>query len=404
MGIWDRAFGLVSSSVALLLLMAGCQAPPRPIVHEPPTTPAGRSDPATPPKAVAASTEPVRKIETPVVSLPPPQTETPAARPQAAATPLSGEIAARLGDEMIVAGKFVHTGTPVVLWMDPGGYDAYRIERRFSPIDEADWESSKASVKDLTSPNRFGLRRSVLTPEQIERVRGGGWELSLLQSVIDQFVIHFDSSGTSRECFKTLHDKRGLSIHFMLDLDGTVYQTLDLKEQAWHATSSNGRSIGIEISNVGAVEIGGKNRLSEWYVQDSDGAVRISIPAHVGESGLRKQDLVLRPARAELVAGQIHDKELVQYDFTAEQYEALIKLTAALCKVFPKIKCDYPRDESGELVTRKLPDEDLARYQGLIGHYHIQTNKVDPGPAFQWKYVVTGARRILNGSNAAAAQ
>ena len=38
----------------------------------------------------------------------------------------------------------------------------------------------------------------------------------------------------------------------MLDLDGTIYQTLDLKEGAWHATVANGRSIGIEIANIGA--------------------------------------------------------------------------------------------------------------------------------------------------------
>jgi tyrosyl-tRNA synthetase len=47
-----------------------------------------------------------------------------------------------------------------------------------------------------------------------------------------------------RQCFKVLHDARDLSVHFMLDLDGTIYQTLDLKERAWHATTSNSRSVG----------------------------------------------------------------------------------------------------------------------------------------------------------------
>jgi N-acetyl-anhydromuramyl-L-alanine amidase AmpD len=37
----------------------------------------------------------------------------------------------------------------------------------------------------------------------------------------------------------------------MLDLDGTIYQTLDLKERASHATIANSRSIGIEIANMG---------------------------------------------------------------------------------------------------------------------------------------------------------
>jgi N-acetyl-anhydromuramyl-L-alanine amidase AmpD len=35
------------------------------------------------------------------------------------------------------------------------------------------------------------------------------------------------------------------------------------------------------------------------------------------------------------------------------------------------------------------------KYHGLLGHYHIQENKVDPGPAFQWDYVVEGARQLL---------
>ena len=80
-----------------------------------------------------------------------------------------------------------------------------------------------------------------------------------------------------------------------------------------------------------------------------------------------------------------------------QQYQALIKLTATLCKVLPKIKCDYPRDAAGKLVRRKLPDDELKAYQGVLGHFHIQTNKVDPGPAFQWDYVIGQARRLLHG-------
>ncbi|MCI0537458.1 MAG: N-acetylmuramoyl-L-alanine amidase [Verrucomicrobiales bacterium] len=310
-------------------------------------------------------------------------------------TPKPGTFAVRHGDEIVVAGQFVHTGTPVVLWMDPGGYDAYRVERRFSPLEESDWETSRARNRNLTSPNRYGLRQAVLTPEQAERVRGGTWDLPLLQSVVDQFVIHFDASGTSRNCFRTLHDLRDLSVHFMLDLDGTIYQTLDLKERAWHATTSNSRSIGLEIANVGAFELSETNPFHEWFEKEPDGQTRITVPARVGESGIRTRGFVGRPVRIEPVRGRIQNKELLQYDFTPEQYEALVKLTATLCKVFPKIKCDYPRDAAGQLIPFKLPDDELSRYQGLLGHYHIQTNKVDPGPAFQWDYVIAAARRMI---------
>ena len=311
------------------------------------------------------------------------------------ALPRPGALASRQGDEMVVAGQFFHTGTRVVLWMDPGGYDAYRVERRFSPYDESSWETSKVVVKDLSTPNRFGLRKAVLTDAEVERVRGGGWDLALLQEKVDQFVLHFDVAGTSRQCFKTLHDLRGLSVHFMLDLDGTIYQTLDLKERAWHATTANSRSIGIEIANVGAYPPGNDGPLKEWYQPDQTSRVRIVFPERIGDSGLRTPGFVPRPARPSPVTGLIQGKELVQYDFTPEQYAALIRLTAALCHVFPKLKCDYPKDAAGQLISHKLDDEALAHYQGLLGHYHVQTDKVDPGPAFQWDDVVRGARRWL---------
>jgi N-acetylmuramoyl-L-alanine amidase len=310
--------------------------------------------------------------------------------------PKPGTFAPRKGDEIVVAGQFVHTGARVVLWMDPGGYDAYRVERRFSAMDKSDWESSRADAKDLDMPNRYNLRRSGLSDEEIERVRGGGWDLPLLQRVVDQFVIHYDVCGTSRQCFKILHDMRDLSVHFMLDLDGTIYQTLDVKERAWHASSANSRSVGIEIANMGAYPINGKNPFEQWYAKDEGGQTRITIPPQFGDGGILTKGFVGRPARAEPVIGPTQGKELIQYDYTPEQYQALIKLTAALCKALPKIKCDYPRDAAGKLILERLPDAELEAYQGLIGHYHIQTNKVDPGPAFQWDYVIGNARKFLN--------
>jgi N-acetylmuramoyl-L-alanine amidase len=316
--------------------------------------------------------------------------------------PRPGTMVSRCGDEIVVAGRFFHTGTPVVLWMDPGGYDAYRVERRFSQLDKADWEHSTEEVKDLRTPNRFNMRKNGLTPEEVERVRGGGWDLPLLQKVVDQFVIHFDVCGTSRQCFNVLHDHRDLSVHFMLDLDGTLYQTLDLKERAWHATTSNARSVGIEIANMGAYRTNEANPFDEWYTKDAQGT-RVTIPARLGDGGERTHNFVGRPARPELVRGNIQDTDLIQYDFTPQQYQALIKLTATLSKVFPKIKCDYPRDATDQLIPHKLPDEELNHYEGVLGHYHIQTNKTDPGPAFQWDYVIGNARRLLNGGLSDAA-
>ena len=313
--------------------------------------------------------------------------------------PRTGQLEPRTGDEIVAAGQFFHTGTPVVLWMDPGGYDAYRVERRFAPIDKSDWKDSQAEVSSLRTPNRYNLRHDGLTTNQIETVRGGGWDLPTLQGVVDQFVIHFDVCGTSRTCFKVLQDGRGLSVHFMLDLDGTIYQTLDLKERAWHATTSNDRSVGIEIANMGAYPVGGKNPFAEWYQTNADGQTYITIPKRFGDGGIRTPNFVGHPARNEPVRGVIQGEDLIQYDFTPQQYAALTKLTAALCEIFPKLKCRYAVDAEGKLIPHKLPDAELEDYEGVLGHYHIQSNKNDPGPAFQWERVIGGANKIIEGGS-----
>jgi N-acetyl-anhydromuramyl-L-alanine amidase AmpD len=306
-----------------------------------------------------------------------------------------GRLEKHKGDEIVAAGKFFHTGTKVVLWMDPGGYDAYRVQRRFAPIEDAEWEESRPHMDSPRKPNRYGIRDRHLTDAEIERVRGGGWDLPLLQSNVDQFVLHFDVAGVSRNCFKTLQDVRDLSVHFMLDLDGTIYQTLDLKEEAWHATTSNNRSIGIEVANLGSYGENAKDPLDSWYKKQPDGHVIIQIPSAVGPNPERTKNFVGRPARRQQVIGDVQGHPLHQYDFTPQQYKALAKLTATLCSVFPKIKCDYPRDADGRLITHKLPKEQLDKYEGVLGHYHVQTNKVDPGPALQWDYVIGEARRLM---------
>jgi N-acetyl-anhydromuramyl-L-alanine amidase AmpD len=305
-----------------------------------------------------------------------------------------GHLAKRKGDEIIVCGQLFHTGTKVVTWMDPGGYDAYRVQRRFSPIDVADWDDSHKEVRDLRSPNRYSTRDKNLTDAQVEQVRGGGWDLPLLQSNVDQFVLHFDVAGVSRNCFKTLHDVRDLSVHFMLDLDGTLYQTLDLKERAWHATSSNDRSVGIEIANIGCYNVEGKDPLDKWYGKDKKGRTIITLPDSLANAE-RTTNFVGRPVRRDPVGGEVQHATERQYDYTEQQYRALAKLTATLCTVFPKLKCDYPREADGKLMTHKLPAEELKAYQGVLGHYHVQTNKVDPGPALQWDYVIGEARRLM---------
>lgn len=314
----------------------------------------------------------------------------------------------RTGQEFMAAGQFFHVGAPVVLWFDQGGYDAYRVEHRFASLPRSSWEEQ---AKANRSPARYSPRffryaeqqpqfwpEARLTPEDISRVRGGAWDLPTLQKCVDQFVLHYDVCGVSRQCFRVLHDIRGLSVHFMIDIDGTIYQTLDLQERAFHATTSNDRSVGVEIANMGAYSDRERNPFAQWYAPDPDhpqGWPRITIPPHLGDGGIRTPGFIGRPARPDPVRGQVQGRELTQYDFTPEQYDSLIRLTAALSRVFPNMPLDYPRDAEGRLVTTKLDEDSLRRFQGVIGHFHIQEDKVDPGPAMQWDYVIDSARRLF---------
>jgi hypothetical protein len=118
---------------------------------------------------------------------------------------------------------------------------------------------------------------------------------------------------------------------------------------------------------------------------------RITIPTEYGDGGLRIPGKYA-PASWRPVVGDIQGRELVMFDLTPQQYESLGKLTGAICTVFPNIPCSYPRDRGGRLVTGKLPDDQLSAYRGILGHYHIQENKADPGPAMQWDRLIREAR------------
>ncbi len=307
-----------------------------------------------------------------------------------------GDEAVSAGDEIMVCGRLIHTGAPVVRWTDARGYDAYRVNQRFAP---SETRPSKPEAGTDT-PNRYGIRPvAKLTKDDQDFIRDHGWDLPQLQQVVNKFVIHYDVCGTSRQCFKILQDVRGLSVHFMLDVDGTIYQTLDLKERARHSGPGNDASVGIEIAHIGAYNPDDPKDaavLKTWYKPDDTGRLRVMLPAYLGNPHLRTPDFVARPAREEPIVGAIHGQRLMQYDFTDEQYRSLIKLAATLSRTFTNLKADAPRDAQGVVRTDALTAEELDAFGGFVGHYHLTRNKTDPGPAFDWERLVTGVRAELN--------
>jgi len=305
-----------------------------------------------------------------------------------AAPPRPGDPLVRRGDEISVCGQLIHTGTPVVLWTDPGGYDAYRVENRFRA------QEPEAGTAQPASSARYGTWRRNLPAAIEEGVHTSGWTVDRLGEVVHLFVLHFDAAGTSRRCFEILQDVRQLSVHFMLDVDGTIYQTLDLKERAWHATIANDHGIGIEIAHPGAFPQPGSAVMKRWYESDEAGTY-MNYPAFLGDPGVRTEGYVPRPDRDGIHSGRINDRTIYQRDFTTEQYRALAHLTAALHRVFPRLPLEVPRTESGDVRPDQVPPADLREFEGIVGHFHVQANKVDPGPAFQWERLLRDARELL---------
>ena len=172
----------------------------------------------------------------------------------------------RRGEEIVACGRLFACGTKVVLWSDPGGYDAYRLLPYFP---------AELAGRPAILGRRYGARRNLPADA----------ELTDLQAAVDQFVLHYDVCGTARQCFKVLHDHRRLSVHFLVDADGTIYQTLDLRERAWHATTANDRSVGVEIAHIGAYPRTDHRVLREWYRHDSRGPY-VRFPPWLVPTGL----------------------------------------------------------------------------------------------------------------------
>lgn len=270
---------------------------------------------------------------------------------------------------IVVCGQRFPVDAPVVLWTDRGGYDGTRAHEGY----------------ERGRRTRDAPRRSLVRPDERDPAR--------VADVVDQFVLHYDACGLSRTCFEVLR-RRNLSVHFLLDLDGTIYQTLDLRDTAWHAREANPRSIGVEIANLGARPPGQLSELDEWYRREG-GETLLVLPARVGDGGLRRSGFRARPARSRPVVGRVQGERLAMYDLTPEQYDSLVALTVALCRVFPRIDAEVPRDARGSVRAEVLDPGELARFHGILGHYHVSGDKVDPGPAFDWEGYLLRVRREL---------
>jgi N-acetyl-anhydromuramyl-L-alanine amidase AmpD len=252
-----------------------------------------------------------------------------------------------LGTQIVIAGRPVEVGRKVVLWTDPGGLNGY-AESCVSPRDAA---SPCCQTRFRRFSDRAGL---------------GERNAAALRETVRQIVLHLDGCTGSRACFASMHDQPrkdggcGLSAHFFIDADGTIYQSLDLLERAWHAETVNSRSVGIELSNRGDAELDPPGRLGRDYAD--------------------------RPVR-ELTLNGHHVRA---FEFRREQYDALIALVGALLRALPGIPARIPL-ANGQPLADALAEPEA--FSGIVGHLHVdrERQKWDPG-ALDW-------RRLLRGLN-----
>lgn len=162
------------------------------------------------------------------------------------------------------------------------------------------------------------------------------------------FVCHWDVCLSSESCFNVLVN-RGLSVHFLIDNDGTIYQTMDMNDVAYHAGSKtwNDLSLGVEISNAYYPEH------QEWYV---------------------KQGLGERPLITDAV---VHGERLKPFTgFYPEQIEAFKALAKAVNKA-TGIPLVTPLDRSKNTNTTVSKKAAEGRFEGFINHYHLTNRKID---------------------------
>ena len=237
---------------------------------------------------------------------------------------------------IMICGKKYDIGTRVVLWDEKNGLNGYDTSKY--TVKTSDRKTGKETTKVIKG-KRYSSRSKVRTVNR-------AW----LNKYVTQFFLHHSGLYRSRDTYGVLHKQRGLSVHFIMDDDGTIYQCLDVKERGWHGGKCNPISVGIEIDSRASVR-----RFPKAYDVVHQKKYR------VGPRSIKLDTL--------------HGKKIRGFDYSDGQYSALIKLSKCLCEQLG-IEKDFPRDVEGNLIKGVVSN--FKKYNGIICHYNITKNKIDP--------------------------
>lgn len=245
-----------------------------------------------------------------------------------------------MGTSIIVCGKEFDIGTKVVLWTDPNGLNAYDT----TTYKHTEQNRKTGKEETITISGKRYRPRSLINPNP---------SFAKLQEMVTQFFLHHSGLYHSNTTFDVLHKERGLSVHFILDDSGTLFQTLDLKEKAQHGGQNNPISVGIEIDSK--AEAG-------------------KYPNAYDESSQAKYKVGPRRKRNDIIRGM----PLVGFEYNDAQYRTLIKLAIGICSIFPIVgtNADFPRGEDGKIFKDTL--DDPLSHLGFICHFQTNRGKIDP--------------------------
>ncbi|MFN0247849.1 MAG: N-acetylmuramoyl-L-alanine amidase [Kofleriaceae bacterium] len=264
--------------------------------------------------------------------------------------PISGNI--------IIANQTFKTNAKVSNWLDTGWnakspFCIPTATERNPPCKPM--AGGQAPYDGPSHVQRYSLRPTL-------RRYGDNPPIEAVKAVIRQFVVHHDGCASSDMCFNVLHNERGLSCHFLIDNDGTIFQTLDLALAGWHAAEWNVASIGVELCNYGDA-----NARPDYYSSGKRGKDRDKIPI------------------------KINGHKILAYDYTDEQILEFGKLVRELQRLLPNIPLEYPQSSPGVQSWETLPQSASFAFSGYISHYHLTKQKWDPGP-LDFKKFLSGLR------------
>lgn len=242
---------------------------------------------------------------------------------------------------------------------------------------------------------------------------------------IRQVMFHLSGSDTVKKSVDALAS-RSLSTHILVGQDGTIYQAIDLDSAAYHGGEANNHSVGIDIvqrygffrfdedmtlERFDAMKPAERDQWLAKAKRRRGGACSL-LEEHPELEALANKleteeermfaadddtnphnfpsDLnagIKDPRRLHPIVGpvEINRGNVRGYGPTPAAMEATVLLSSALLAAYPEIPRSIPSTFRGDPILRVADD---PRGYGLVGHFHWEAMRVDPGPGFDWQALV----------------